>query len=145
MLYSMQSTSEIFNLSPSTLRNYCEAFAEFFSDHAKPPRGKHRNFTKEDLTVISLIRNIGDYEAAYLALKNGQRGQLPDEHFEVAVSTQPRDQIILLQVRIQQLEAQVEQLQSERDKRIRAEGQLELVQNMLRDAHEEIIRLRSQK
>lgn len=106
----------------------------FLSDGAKPAKGKHRYFTSDDLKIFALIKSSPDYDSAFLALSNGQRGEIPPLVAEYAISMDAKEQVLLLENRIMQLEARVNELEGEREKRIAAEAQVSLLRDLLREA-----------
>lgn len=143
MLYTTRHISELFNLGASTVKKYTINFAPFLSPEAAPTdKGKHRFFTTDDLRVFSLIvdyRNRGaTLDEIYLALNTGQRGDLPPSHAEYSLVVESKDQLILLQNRVQQLEAEMESLRGERDKRLQLEAQLKQRDDDIERARQEI-------
>src|SRR5215212_6826613 len=81
MNYATRHAADLFNVSPETIRNWANEFAEHFSIVGNPPKGKQRRFTVEDLEIFSLIAQMkeqgGTFEEIHAALANGQRGTLP--------------------------------------------------------------------
>lgn len=134
----------MFDIANSTLRNWCHLAAPFLSDNATPPKSGHKTFTVDDIQILAVIKNAPNYDAAFVALKNGERGELPAAYLEYTIAARPQEQVMLLQTRVMQLEAQVETLQAEREARLRAEGREQVLQKQLDDAQETIIQLRIQ-
>lgn len=132
----------MFQVTNSTLRNWCKLAKPFLSENARPPEGSHKSFTVDDLRVFAVIKSSPGYDSAYLALRNGERGDLPSEYMEYKIAAQPREQVMLLQTHIMQLEAELESLKGERDARLKAEGIQENLQIQLKAANETIIQLR---
>lgn len=141
MLYTMKNATEIFEVSRRTITNWCDLASEFLSEDAKPTiENGRRAFTSDDLKVFALIKTSKDYDSAYAALKNGQRGEVPAMVSDYSLSIENRQQISLLENRVMQLTAQVHELQGERDKRIEAEAQNRLLRELLREAQQELLK-----
>lgn len=134
MLYTTSNICQLYSISPTTLKNWCDLAKPFLSDGAKPAKGKHRYFTSDDLKIFALVKSSPDYDSAFLALSNGQRGELPSLVAEYSISLDTKDQVAMLQNRIMQLEARVLELEGERDARIRAEAERDLLRELLREA-----------
>lgn len=145
MSYSTKHLVSMFSVSHQTIKNYAQEFAAYLSPTATPEKNHARVYTDEDLRVLDLVvtaKKAGRrYEEIHAMLQSGQRGDVPDMPANLAIGSQSRALSAALQ-RVSELE---ELLTQERSKRIGAEANITLLQNMLRDAHEEIIRLRSQK
>jgi len=133
MLYTPSQVCKLFNCSFTTLKNYCELAKPFLSIHATPEKGKHRYFDENDLAVISVIVSSPDYDSAYLALANGQRGSVPETASDLVTTAENSRRIASLQNQIMQLEAELE---SEKERRIEAEGQVKLLRELLKEAQQ---------
>ena len=131
MLYTPAQVCKIFGCSSTTLKNYCELAKQFLSVHATPQKGKHRYFTDDDMSVIAVIVSSPDYDSAYLALANGQRGTVPETATDLVTTAENNKRIASLQNEIVRLEADLE---TERERRIEAEGQVKLLRELLREA-----------
>lgn len=144
MLYNTRHMAEIFSISPSTVKKYANIYGRALSDNARPAAGNHRLFDAEDLRVYSYIvaqLKIGARHDDILAsLLNGARGDLPTNHSDYTLTMEKAEQVSLLQVRIAQLEetidglkARVQELESERDARIRAEAERDMLWKLYRE------------
>lgn len=131
MLYTPSQVCTIYKCSATTLKNYCELAKPFLSVHATPERGKHRYFSDDDLGVIGICATSPDYDAAYLALSNGQRASIPETATDITTTAESKRQITALQGELMRLEAELE---SEKERRIEAEGQVKLLRELLREA-----------
>lgn len=49
--------AKTFGVDPNTVRNWCERYAEYLSDAAKPPTGGVRLFSSRDFTVLSFVNS----------------------------------------------------------------------------------------
>ena len=82
-MFTTSTIQRVFKRSPQTIRNWAEEFQLYLSDAARPRKGKRRVFNFDDVTVFSLVHDMShrgfDYTEIGLALKNGQRGELPQE------------------------------------------------------------------
>jgi DNA-binding transcriptional MerR regulator len=138
MLYNTRHLTEIFSIAPSTVKKYCGIYGRFLSENARPEKGSHRLFDSEDLRVFSFIVDqlkIGSrHDDIIVSLANGARGELPTQHTDYTLTMEKGEQITLLQNRIMQLEARVLELEGERDARIRAEAERDLLRELLREA-----------
>lgn len=131
MLYTPFQVCAIYKCSATTLKNYCDLAKPFLSVHATPERGKHRYFTDADLSVIGICATSPDYDAAYLALSNGQRASIPEVATDITTTAESKRQVAALQSELMRLEAELE---SEKERRIEAEGQVKLLRELLREA-----------
>lgn len=131
MLYTPFQVQTIYKCSATTLKNYCELAKPFLSVHATPESGKHRYFTDADLGVIGICATSPDYDTAYLALSNGQRASIPETATDVVSTTESKRQVAVLQGELMRLEAELE---SEKERRIEAEGQVKLLRELLKEA-----------
>ncbi len=81
MEYTSKHVSLIYNVSTETIRNWAEEFERYLSPTANPGKGRHRNFTAEDMGVLSLIaqmKNDGStFEDIHASLNAGSRGEPP--------------------------------------------------------------------
>jgi DNA-binding transcriptional MerR regulator len=155
MIYTPSDLIKHFNRSKETIREWSNEFAEYLSPSARPTRkGGHRLYTDEDFRVLGLVADMKGrgiiFDEIHLALKNGQRGELPDS--DTSLMTVPQQQIAMMQVRLLELEDEVERLQgfetaviAEKALRERAEQEIEAMRRrhdaQLAQAHAEIARL----
>ncbi len=149
MIYTPAQACLILDISTSTLRNYCDVAADFLSKQAVPAPKKHRSFTEDDMRILMVVKSARDYGDALERLRNGERVDIPSGNSEYFLSLDSRDQILLLENRIIQLQAQVVELQDEHDRRVAAEAnvallekQLDRMQDKLDDAKDEIRQLK---
>jgi len=109
----------MFNISKETVRQWSQAFLEFLSPTAKPEKGRHRYFTEDDVKVFAWIHlRKGEgalYDEIRVELRNGMRGEVPEEHVVALASAERQMQIVLLQETIERLEAEIERLEAEKE------------------------------
>lgn len=141
MFYSTSQVCQIFDVSASTLKNWCELARPFLSELATPPKSKHRSFTSEDLRVFAVIKTSPDYDSAYLTLSNGARSDPPSGHNDYSVSMQPREQVMLLQTRILQLEGENERLKAYEQETIELRALMRHNQNQLNELQNKLEKL----
>jgi DNA-binding transcriptional MerR regulator len=122
MLYSSRHACLLFSVAPETVRNWSEEFSRHLSVTANPGKGRHRNFTEDDMRVLGLISDLKNqglmYEDIHAALDNGQRGEppnFPPDDLQALVVTDQKQQSI---IQLQQLELQIANLKQERDQAI---------------------------
>lgn len=131
MLYTPSQVCTIYQCSATTLKNWCELAKPFLSIHATPEKGRHRYFTDADMGVLGIVATSADYEAAYLALANGSRASIPETASDIVSTAESKRQVATLQNEIMRLEAELE---SEKERRIEAEGQVKLLRELLKEA-----------
>lgn len=137
--YSSPQLAELFQVNEQTIRRWSDEFGEYLSIHAAPGKGRPRQFTDDDLPVIALIasmkRTKAEYRDIHAALKNGERGEVPDNIRAIIPSPDRTDfQVQLLTEELQSKEMELVRL------RTMLEGKQEL-EARLQAAHEEIARL----
>ncbi len=73
--------SNLLDVSPQTIRKWCDVFAEKLSPTATPPSGEVRIFTDSDIQVLVLVAQmrqaLASYEDIKQALEQGERGEIP--------------------------------------------------------------------
>jgi DNA-binding transcriptional MerR regulator len=101
--YSTPQVADLFQVSPSTIRNWCEEFAPYLSPHAAQP-SRARSFSEDDLEVLALIaeqKALGkNYADIHGSLSNGERAQPPNPS---ALSSLPSPVLDKLQTLTQQV------------------------------------------
>lgn len=140
-----QHLTVLYNISLEAARQWAIEFQDYLSPTGKPGKHKHRQYTDEDMKVFSLISEMKGagrtYEEIHLALKAGQRGDLPVMPPEQvsAIATTDRERSLVLQLSYLQqqlLAAQQEletlhqvkrELDEERNKTISLEARYEEV------------------
>lgn len=143
MLYSMKNATELYDVSPTTIVNYCTLAAEFISDHAKPDKKNGRRwFTYDDLQIFALIKSSRDYQAATAALARGERGDVPAMHNEYTITIQQKQQVMFLQNRVIQLEAELERFKGVEKERDETIGQNKLLKERLDEKEAELFEVK---
>lgn len=119
MMYTSRHVCMLFGIAPETVRNWSEEFERYLSVTANPGKGRHRNFTADDMRVFALIHELKNqgltYDDVHGALSNGQRGEppvLPPDEVQALVATDQKQQVA---IQLQQLELQIAQIKRERD------------------------------
>lgn len=119
MKYSTRHCCTLFRVSPETVRTWAEEFSAYLSPIANPGTGRHRQFTEDDMRVLSLIsemkRDNLTFSDIHAALAAGQRGKapaLPVEEVQALVVGERESQLI---VQLQKLQDTIIALQKERD------------------------------
>ena len=82
MALTVSDIAERCDVSPQTVRTWCNTFNEWLSPSATPPAGEVRTFTSDDLNVLDLVadmrvKRIG-YEDIKTALASGERATAAD-------------------------------------------------------------------
>jgi hypothetical protein len=152
MIYTTRHICDLFNISHTTVKAWCTSYAPFLSDAAKPGKGKHAAFTLDDLLVFSFVvshqKRGESHDDIFLSLKNGERGDLPDLLGSNALVPDSRQQIVLLENRIMQLQAEIERLKPFERQTIelnallkKSEADLEKSRAEIRELYREIAKL----
>jgi len=126
-------TATLFNVSREAIRQYSLKFAEFLSPVARPEQGRQRMFTPPDLEVISLVVSLKAegkiFDDIYAALRNGQRGDIPEMDRGIIPRSDSNE--MMLSNRILELTAELHS----------NKGQIELLKEQLRETQARLERL----
>jgi DNA-binding transcriptional MerR regulator len=134
--YSTRHVCTLFQVSSETVRTWAEEFQEHLSVNANPGTGRHRQFTEDDMRVLSLVsqmkRDNMTFVDIHVSLKGGQRGNppvLPASEVQALVVGEREAQLASQIQRLQQIVAQIEQerdaLLPIREENIRLKARLE--------------------
>lgn len=138
MLLNTRHLSDLLNISASTVKKYSGIYGKFLSDGARPNDGAHRLFDTEDVRIFAYIVQqvkLGErHDNIIMSIANGARADVPAQYGDYSLTMDKGEQIMMLQNRIMQLEARVLELETERDARIRAEAERDLLRELLREA-----------
>ena len=139
-MYTSRQVATLLNITGETVRARSEEFAEFLSHLANPGTKRQRQFNESDLQVMVLVndmKNTGSrFADIHLALKNGQRGALPDAAATSAIATtQERGRVAVLQSQLAEWQALATQ---ETNGRREAEANVRLLKEQLASAQAEI-------
>lgn len=147
-MFTTGHITSLYDISRTTLAEWCKTFAPYLSATANPPKGAHRRYTDEDMGVFSLVHRLkrsgftNDEISATLA--SGQRDTIP----EGAANTTPiavTGQVRALQNRVSELEDFLNQLRTERDEARgelrRANSEIDALKVEIRSLYREIARL----
>lgn len=143
MKYTTQSIQAMFGISHQTVKNWCTEFASYLSVSATPPSGRQREFTIEDIRVLALVNEMRNHGALNdeirAALHNGQRGELSNQ---MATALVPTTTLVTSLADAQaRIELLTQQVRIAEDAKVKAEGQVELLQAQLDSAQKEIRQL----
>lgn len=140
MPYSSRHVSALFAVSGETVRAWSEEFSRHLSPTANPGKGRHRQFSEEDMTVFTLIAELKaqgmTFDDIHIALDNGQRGQapvLPPEEVQMIVASEHEKRLSL---EVEYLQRSLSKIQQELE-----DTRAEL--NAVRQFEHENIRLRA--
>lgn len=138
--FTTSSITKAFGISPQTVKNWCDEFAQYLSPSATPGDGKKRIFTYEDMQVFALVADYHKrgfrWDDAHAALKSGQRGELPQDN-EI-VNQPPPAILVALRDEIAKLKQQLVHAHTERDME---RGKTELLEKLLVEKEAQIKRL----
>jgi DNA-binding transcriptional MerR regulator len=141
MKYQTRHIMQMFDISKETVRQWSQAFPEFLSPTATPEKGRHRYFTEDDVKVFAWIHlRKGEgalYDEIRVELRNGMRGDMPEERVVVLASVERQIQIALLQETVERLEIEkdelLEQMRPLQDENIKLRTELHTTRDMLQD------------
>ena len=89
-MYTTKDICEKFGVSRETVRQWTTQFTDYLSPTATPEKGRQRNYTEEDLSVLALVSNQkstgSTSEEIAAALAAGQRATPPTEAQVVPMS-----------------------------------------------------------
>lgn len=126
-MYTVSQIAKHLNTSGTTIRNYAAEFAEFLSATATPPPGEPRQFSDDDLAVLSTVfvmrGQLAPPAAIVAALRDGQRLEpaTPASTDDTPGIDAPAAFTTALQVLESRLNKLEDRLEIERDARIDAE------------------------
>jgi DNA-binding transcriptional MerR regulator len=82
-IYGTKQAAVMYDVSEQTIRIWTEEFSQHLSFPANPGNRRTRQFTYDDMGVLSLIADLkkrgSTFADIHAALENGERGQVPDE------------------------------------------------------------------
>ena len=141
MNYSSKHLALLFGVSLETVRNWCDEFNDYLSMTANPGKGRHRSFTEEDMGVMSLVSQFKRqgmmYEDIHVALKSGERGEIPALGLEEisALANDDNERALTLQVeslsrQLQTLHIELEKAKEIEKENIRLKADLETERKM---------------
>jgi DNA-binding transcriptional MerR regulator len=147
-----QDITQLFSISHQTVKNWSVEFAEYLSPMANPSQGRKRLFTPDDVKAFALVHDYRErgytYEDIHLALKTGQRGEIPEQAGQI-VPTIPPALLTSLRLEMNNLQEKLQTTQTERDE---YKGQVKLLREQLteereisREVIEENARLKAQQ
>jgi DNA-binding transcriptional MerR regulator len=150
-LFATGHITSLFDISRTTLSEWCKIFAPYLSATANPPKGAHRRYTDDDMGVFSLVHRLKrsglTNEEIIATLASGQRDMMPEDAADmtpVAVSGQVR----ALQNRVSELENFLNGLRTERDEARgelkRANTEIDALKAEIRTLYREMARLEVQ-
>lgn len=122
--------SDVFHVTPQTVKRWASEFASYLSVSATPQAGKARLFTDADLEVLALVADMKaagkTFEEIHAALKAGQRGDVPE--MPAGSPAQTTQALAYYQQEVDDLRRQ---LQAERTRADKAEGEVKALERML--------------
>lgn len=139
VMYTSRQIATLLNITGETVRARSEEFAEFLSHLANPGTKRQRQFNESDLRVMVLVNDMKNagarFDDIHLALKNGQRGELPEAGATSITPTQERGRVAALQSQLTEWQALATQ---ETHGRREAEANVRLLKEQLAEAQAEI-------
>jgi DNA-binding transcriptional MerR regulator len=136
--YTTKDIAAIYKVSHQAVKTWAREFAAYLSPAARPEEGKRRIFSDDDVRVFALVRDLTqrgyNFADAHLALKAGQRGDVPDTASEIAV-TPPAALVVALRENITNLQLLLRNAESERDQE---RGQVRLLKEQLTEKENEL-------
>lgn len=116
-MYTSRHLSSLFDVTIETIRLWSIEFASYLSSTANPGTGKARQFSQDDLEVLTLVADLKGqgmtFADIHANLKSGQRGKAtvrsPEDISQIA-GTDPRQRLML---EVERLRRQLVDTQSE--------------------------------
>lgn len=131
--YSTKDIAAFFNVSHQAVKAWAREFSDYLTPSARPEEGKRRVFQNEDVRVFALVRdytkNGYNFSDAHLALKAGQRGEMPDTPADIVAMPPPQ---LLANLR-QEISQLTHRLSVEKERGDQATGQVQLLERLLAD------------
>lgn len=119
MKYSIRHACTLFKVSSETIRTWAEEFGNYLSVSANPGAGRHRQFTDDDMAVLSLVSDMKrenmTFADIHTSLKSGQRGNAPVLHASEVQALVVGERETQLVAQIHKLEEMIIKLEQERD------------------------------
>jgi DNA-binding transcriptional MerR regulator len=155
-MYTSATLTALYGISRETVRVWVNEFREYLSPGATPSAGRQRIFSDGDMKVFALIHEMKGrgalYEDIHLALKNGQRGDLPSTLYSLAQGGTTDNRSLSLRKELEQANTKIETLETalttyaQSDQRQKAqiellERQIETLQTKVDNLNREIGRL----
>ncbi len=137
-MYTVSQVAKHLTTSGTTIRNYAAEFAEFLSPEATPPAGVPRQFSDDDLAVLSTVfvmrGQLAPPAAIVAALRDGQRMEpaTPAASYDAPAIDAPAAFTTALQVLESRLNKLEDRLEMERHARIEAEKRATAAETELR-------------
>jgi len=143
LFYRSKDAAALYNVTPQTIGAWAKEFAEYLSSNANPGHKKQRLFTKEDMTVFSLVSDMQDNGLAFAdmhaTLKTGNRGEPPTiepTEMQVIVANEHENRLTIenerltralvdAQQALKKAETELASLREVEDRNIKLETQLE--------------------
>jgi len=137
--YTTKHATNLFSVSHETVKNWSQEFADYLSPSATPPAGTKRVFTDDDLRVFALVADYKKrgltYADAQLALRSGQRADIPQPDTIDRLPAVVQDMIVRLRSDMERLQSQLE---TEKGNTNKALGQVELLKDQLADKERQV-------
>lgn len=146
MYYRTKDVAAFYDVSDQTVGVWSREFAQYLSPHANPGRKKKRLFTKEDMSVFSLVSQLQGhgmtFEEIHANLKSGARGEEPHvepTEVQALISTETESRLavendrltralVSAQEALKKAEIELAKLREVEDQNIRLETKLEVEQ-----------------
>ena len=126
MEFTSQQVEQMFSISRETVRTWVGEFSDYLSPTARPPKGRQRHFTEEDLAVFALVAELKEkrwrFADIHPLLHSGERRQPPIDLHPQLFNTEEADEARLkrsleyAQQMIQTLTSRVEELETQIEK-----------------------------
>lgn len=108
--FTTQHLELLFGVTHTTIKKRAREFAAYLSPTATPPDGGVRRYTQDDVRVLALVddyhRRGFKWEDAHVALKRGERGEIPIETDLITATQTTEMEIMELKVQMNKLSDQ---------------------------------------
>lgn len=133
-VYTASTVATLAGVAIHTVHRWSEEFSRYLSAMANPQKGKQRNYTQDDLTVLLYVatskKSGFTFEQIHAALKMGERAAIPETmptDLKALVTDDRKELLAQIQHYAREIEAlrvELDQLRGARDENIGLKAEL---------------------
>lgn len=141
--FSTKQLYLLFNCSHQTVKNWTKEFSDWLSPTAQPDAGRKRVFTESDVRVFELVHRLkgeGKFnEDIKAALGAGEMGNMP--MIPIQLSAPQNTALAIAMQQVSDLQLMIEEA---KQREMRLEMKVEVLEKMLYKAQERVVQLEFQ-